>query len=85
MTTIAACNYFGKWYIPGKESGFVIPLNPEMMFLEAVGVRIHNLGISIFVLLVCSRLAALLNAPLTSNDFNRQSQISSVDAGLRNG
>ena len=55
-----------------------------MMFFDAVGVRIHNLGISIFVL-VCSRLAALLNAPLTSNDFNRQSHISSVDAGLRNG
>jgi hypothetical protein len=48
-----------------------------MMFLEAVGVRIHNLGISIFTLVVCSRLAALRNPLLTSNDFNRQSQISS--------
>ena len=56
-----------------------------MMFFDAVGVSIHNLGISIFAVVVCSRLAALLNAPLTSNDFNRQSQISSVDAGLRNG
>jgi hypothetical protein len=37
------------------------------------------------MLVVCSRLAALRNALLTSNDFNRQSQISSVDAGLRNG
>ncbi|WP_144052350.1 hypothetical protein [Anabaena sp. PCC 7108] len=54
LAKVAVCNDFGKWYIPGKESGFVVPLNPEMMFLEAVPVRIHNLGISIFALAVCS-------------------------------
>jgi hypothetical protein len=50
-----------------------------------VGVRIHNLGKLLSAILVALRFASRFNAPLTSNNFNRQSHISSVEAGLRNG
>ena len=60
-------------------------LKPDNRVCDAVGVRTHSLGVSMVAMGFLFRFASRCNAPLTSNDFNKQSQISSLLAGLRKG
>jgi hypothetical protein len=59
--------------------------NPDKICADAVGVRIHNFGISDSTMRVLFRFACRCKSPRTSNNFKRQSQISVAAAALRKG